>query len=515
MGRRDTHKNGASSTAKAAAAAVMLGAIPGAQAPASGPGSIQPFPTVPGQGAPAGEKGITGTTNWVGDLLTEPNSKLIHQSGYGTPGSRSWGEWEKLWRTDPDVAAALDHVKAQIRDARLDVEPAESVKDGKRHADFLRWNLLERMAPGWTEYSQQACNAVLYGFAIHEKVMGVVEHDLLPKGRGYACTKLAERLPGSLHTNAWNKGADGELEFIRQQGQRGSSYDSDIRLPARDILLVTWNRNGDNYQGYSAFRPVYYPCKLREELLKILAVGSAREFLGIPTAERTDQKAPPLSPKQRKSLVKLLSNSVYHEAASLVMPPGWTVKWWFSPGANKGHVIDLYERLGNLVLRVVGAQQMTLGTGATGSRSVGEVHDANSDAFAFALVATLEGVLNGPGDTPYTGLGRYIINANWGPQKAYPRIKLTLKRAKLSPAARTTAIKDAVEAKVLTPTEDVEQAVREDLGLAPLDVEKLKADQEEDARASTVDPSTALDGAQVTALIEVLAAVAEGRLPRD
>ncbi len=480
MARKPTPSKREHRTAKAAAAAVMLST-------GTGPGAVQPFATVPNQGVPSGEKGITGTTNWVGDLQTEPNSKLIHQSAYGTPGSRSWGEWEKLWRTDPDVASAMDHVKAQIRDARMDVEPAEGVKNGKAHADFLRWNLTSRMAPGWTEYSQQACNAILYGFSLHEKVAGVVEHELLPNGRGYACVKLAERLPGSIHINGWNKGADGELEFIRQMGQRGSAFESDIRLPARDVLLVTWNRNGDNYAGYSAFRPVWYVCQLRAELLKILAIGSAREALGIPTAEQNDAKAPSLSKAQRSKLMKLLSNSVYHEAAALVMPKGWTVKWWFSPAANKGHVLDLYERLGQLILRLVGAQQMTMGSQKVGSYGASKTHDANSDAFAQGVVATLEGVLNGSGDRPYEGLSRWIIDANWGPQDAYPRIKITLKKAKLPVGELVTSVKTAVDAGALTVTEDVEQSVREALGFAPIDPaerEQLQAEKKAAALAA-------------------------------
>lgn len=480
MGQKSPRRKRQHTTAKAAAAAVMLSA---GGSGANGPGAVQPFASVPTQGTPNGEKGITGTTNWVGDILAEPNSRLIHQAAYGTPGSRSWGEWEKLWRTDPDVASAMDHVKAQLRDARVDIEDAEGVKNGKRHADFLRWNLLERMAPGWTEYIQQACNAPLYGFAMHEKVMGVVEHALLPEGRGYACTKLAERLANSIHINGWNKGADGELDFVRQIGQRGSSFDSDIRIPARDLLLVTWNRNGDNYAGYSAFRPVWYVCQLRAELLKILAIGSARESLGVPTAESTGTKPASLTPKQRKSLVKLLSNSVYHEAASVVMPPGWTVKWWFSPAANKGHIVDLYERLGQLILRLVGAQQMSMGTQKVGSQGASKTHDQNSDAFAQGLVATLEGVLNGPGLTPYTGLPRYIIDANWGPQDAYPKIRITLKKAKLSAPDLVTAVKTAADSGALTITEDVEQSVREALGFAPIEPDERERLQAEKSAA--------------------------------
>jgi hypothetical protein len=429
------------------------------------------------------ELGISGTTNWAGDVLSESNAELIHQSAYGQPGSRTWGEWETIVRTDPDVACALDFTAAQLRDARVDVKEADEtvMPDralAKAQADFVRAQLLEVMEPGWPEVIQQMTRGPLgYGFSLHEVVLEYGKNPSLPNGgTGVVLKKLAERLPVSIDINGWLE-ENGELVAVKQLGQlRDGRGFGNVTLPASKLLLVSWNRSGNNYRGFSAFRSVWYICKIRRHLLKLTGIALTREGAGIPTAVASDAKTA-LTPKQRRSLQKLLSNLVYHENAAVVMPAGWDLKWVFSPGANKGHVIEAWERLGMVILRQLSAQQVTLGSGATGSRSVGEVHNQVADAFAQGIIANIEGVLNGQGARPYTGLVRKLIDANWEAPAAYPKVSLVLKKAKLSPKEKTEAAKTAKDAGLLTVTLADENAIREDLGLAPIDEETREGEK--------------------------------------
>lgn len=442
------------------------------------------------------EKGMSGTPNFSGDPLVESNTKLIHQAAYGQPGSRTPGEWEEIVRTDPDVATALEFTAQQIRDARVDISPAEA--DGldpamaAAQADFVRWSLLEQLEPGWSEVAQQLVKRSLgIGFALQEKVWGWVRHPKLPGGFGQTIVKLAERLPVSVHTNGWIE-KDDELVAIRQQGVKNGRYVT-VDLAARDVLLLSWNRTGNNYLGFSAFRPVWYLCKIRQDIARLFGISVARESAGLPVASSQSDKAT-LSKQQRKSLEKLLRNNVFHESASVVMPKGWKLEWIYSPGANKGHVVELYNALGLLILRQVQGQQIALGTGSTGSRSVGEVHTMVADAFAQGVIASLEGVLNGVGRRPYTGLARSIVEANWGPQPAYPKVSITLKKAKLQPVERSTAIKTYVDAGVITVTDDVENVAREDVGLAPID--PAVRELEKKKKAAMAPPVFAMPGAK-------------------
>lgn len=450
-------------------------------------------PTPAAVAAPAtNEIGISGTTNYQGRLAVEPNTKLQHEQAFGLAGTLTWGEWERLVRTDPACASALEPMRAQLRDARVDVEAAEGVKNGQAHADFLEWNLTERMAPGWDEVIQQMANALPFGFALHELVLVAGESKLLPGGFGYVLEKLAERLPSSVHPNGWLE-KNGELVTIRQHGvdDTGRWRDS-ILLPADKVLLTTWNRTGNNYQGWSIFRPVWYVAKIREQLLKVLAVGMQRESCGIPAAV-SNPGAKVLLDADRERLELMLANLVYHENASVVLPEGWDIKWIFSAGANKSSVLAAWSQLGLVILEQAQAQQQYLGTSNTGSRAVGQVHDAGADSFAQGVTATLEGVLNGVGSRPYTGLAKKLIDANWGPQTAYPNIRITLKKSKLAAADRTAASLQARQAGLLTPTSDDENVMREELGFEPMDVADLDALREKAAKPPPPPPGMVPD----------------------
>jgi len=438
------------------------------------------------------EQSITGTTNWFGDILSESNSKLIHQLAYGTAGTRTWGEYEKLLRTDEAVSKGVEFSKAQIRDARLSIEePSEEAMEdralAKRITDFVRKNLLEWL-PMQEVAQRQTEGLLIPGFVLHETVFEQCSSPLLPGGTGYKLAKLSEMLPISIHpTNGWDE-RDGELAGVRQLGQQrdGKSFHENY-VPADSLLLATWNKTGNNYLGFSPYRPVWYQCKIREQLLSLVGISQIRESAGIPIAEV--EKGVKLTKSQQKKLYKLLANMVPHENAAAVMPAGVTLKWLFSPGANKGHVIDAWEKLGISILGQVQAQQMALGMGETGSRSVGEVHDKSADAFALGIIATLESVWNGTGDgyagRKYTGVVRRLVDVNFGPQEAYPRVKWTLKQAKLKPVEYATAVKTLRDAGVITVhTIEDENAARERVGdrtVTEEEFEEAKAEAAEKA----------------------------------
>lgn len=415
-----------------------------------------------------GELGVDGIGNFAGDLFTENNTKLLYAEAYGTPGTRAWGEWEKLLRTNPFVAMGMDFVGGHIRDARVGVKPAEGVADAQRHADFVLWALTEAMEPGIAEVNQQMVEGLTPGFALHELVWGNVSSPLLPGGSGYAVVRMAERLPSTLAHNAWHV-QGGDLSYVRQQGPADDGTWRTAEIPAEKLQLATWKRKGNNFAGYSVWRPGWYLARIQEQLLKLAGISLVREGAGIPTAVSNGDRGAKLTPSQRKKLQRLLENLVFHENAAVVMPAGWDIKWVYSPGANKGHVLDAWQQLGQCLLQLVQAQQLVLGVNGTGSRSVGDTHDAQSMAFIQGVASWLEGVWNGVGRRRYTGVVKKLIDANFGPQVAYPRLTLTLKRAQLDPKTRMDAMGSAVSAGALTITVEDENAVREDLGLAPID----------------------------------------------
>lgn len=460
------------------AAALQTSAEPKKPAPAEVFDIITPKPET-------GELGIDGIGNFAGDLYAETNQKLRNVEGYGRAGTLQWGFWENAGHTNPFVAMALDFIMSAIRDARVDVEPGDDSPEAQKQADFIRWALTENLEPGWPDFLQQTGRgSLLVGFALHELIWGEVEHEALPGGKGWAIIELAERLPSTLSYNAWRANPDtGELEYIRQLGPKGTKWEQ-VDLPVDKVLLNTWNRNGRNYAGFSAFRTAYFHCRLIEQLTKLTAITLVREGAGLPVAFCTDRTTR-LSKTQRAAFQKLLANLVFHENASAVLPSGWDIKWIYSPGANKGHVIDTINALGLHILMLLGAQQLHLGTGSTGSRSVGEVHSIEADSVRHGVIANIEAGLNGVGRRKYQGPVKKMIDVNFGPPKQgrkYPKVRIILKKPKLTPVEMGDALSKGKAAGVFTPTLADENAFREQTGLSPIDEKERAAEKEKAAK---------------------------------
>ncbi len=425
------------------------------------------------------EVGLSGTTNWNGRLQTEANTALQHALAYGQAGTLQWGEWEKLVRTDPSANQALEMVAAPLREATVDVKPPDDSPQAAKVADLVRDNLSKWMDPTWSAFIDQLSKSSLtYGFAMHEVVLGTRPDPRVPGGLAVYVAKMAQRLASSIHEEGWiEKG--GDLSEIRQHGLRDGHWQEDIRIPAEKLSLLSWNREGNNYAGFSAFRPVWYLAKQRAELAKIIAIGHQRESCGIPVA--TMDKDVSLSAEQRSALQTLVENLVYHENAAAQLPPGVKLDFLFSQGSNKGHLLDAWSRFGLAILETLFAQQAHLGTSDTGSRAVGEVHVGSQAKFVLGVKAHIEAVLNGTGQRAYEGLVQKIVRPNFGELAAYPTVTLVLKKADVSVAEFATAVPALAKAGALTLTFKDELAVREKLGLSPIEEADWKAEREKKA----------------------------------
>lgn len=478
---------------------------------------------------PTSAEGLSGVTNQQGRIIREPIAELRDQEAYGRAGTYQWGFWENLSAANPFVAQALDFVTEPIADVLIDIEPPPQGiipdKLATEMTEFVKWNLTDFFKLG-THAEAAARGFLRSGFATYEPLFVEVLQGAWA-GR-WALNALEDRLPQSLHDSPWVVDEHGRLIAIKQQGSVGmGGVWTTPTLEAHRIIHYTWGRVGDNWAGQSVFRPVHYIAgKVMPTLLKIVGVTLQREGAGIPTVTAVDKDAK-LTPEQRSELVKLLANATFHENINAVMPAGWKLDWIFSQGANKGHVLDIWRQLGVVVLQTCGAQQMALGTSDTGSRSVGETHNARGAVKPRKVLRNIESVLNGDSRETFTGLIPRLCRFNWGEQAAYPKVKLTMMRSELSAKEMADAAVSAKSAGLLTPRLEDENALRERMSLPPI-TEEERAKMLQPAAAGVppegVAPTdgvpvvekaqdTALNGAQVQAATDLMQRVVDGQLP--
>ena len=222
---------------------------------------------------------------------------------------------------------------------------------------------------------------------------------------------------------------------------RGLTARSEVDLPAGKVLLLSWNRNGNNYLGHSAYRAVWYLVKVRAELVKLIGISLSREaggraHRGVEGSRRIALCRAALATRKAVGEHSVPRERIVGDAQGV----GRQVD--LLPGANRGTWLRRGTSWGTPSCKTV-LRSNSLGVNNTGSRSVGEVHDGTADSFVSGVLAWIEGVINGNGSRPYEGLVRDIIDLNWGTQAvgAYPQVKLELKQAKIGIAERAPQCK--------------------------------------------------------------------------
>lgn len=390
--------------------------------------------------------------------------------------------------TNPWVDMALEFMCEPLRDARIGVESRDASKEAIMRADFVRkvFENPELNLSGFMVSALDTCK--LNGFAIFEPEWNVVDSKFVLK-------RLHERMPSSLSPNPWKENHLGELEFIEQQGPVGSTFKT-VLLPVKDMILLSNSRKGNNYQGISAFRSVWYVAAvLMPMLMKLVGITYEREGAGIPVITQIDPTVI-VSEKEREAIQDILASLRFHENAHMSLPFGFDFKI-ISSATSKNEIITGIEKLGLFVLQVAGAQQLTIGTGDTGSRSAGMVAQSQGSVKHKASATMLEYPLN--------ATAAKMCDANFGPGPN-PIISITLKRPEIDIGIRAIAIEKLKAAGVLNPTEADENLIREEIGWLP----RIK-----DKGETPSDALPALNVEQLSQAKSIISDVSSGLLSKD
>lgn len=406
--------------------------------------------------------GVSGTVIRGGRIFSESNTKLQWEKAYGRPSATEWGEWERLKRTDPQIVIGLNMLVAPLRNLKLRITAPGDYPE--EIVSFLEDQFTEWLDPAWpTLLEQFVWQGLGDGFSLHERVYATRQDSRVPGGTAIFLKSLEQRLASSVESDGWIV-RDGDLAEIRQSGILADKWVTRLSLPAEKTLLATWQRSGDNYQGVSVLRPIWYLANVRAELLKIVAIGYQRNALGVPVTKEFDY-SPGLSDEQRDDLQTILENVSYHENAGFQLPKGVDIEWFYSPSVTQGHLLAAWRDLGVAILEVFQAQQVALGTNEEGNRAVGEVHERSQLGFVDGVARWIEDTVNGVGTRKYTGLVRPLVDWNFGQQSIYPKISLETDERELALPEFSAAVAQLSQAGALSLTADDENVIRRKLGL--------------------------------------------------
>lgn len=323
--------------------------------------------------------------------------------------------YDEMRRSEPQISMILKGIINPLKAANYTFDPpkSEDVADGKLHAEFLEE--IFKVGLDWEQFLVELFTFLVYGHSVFEVIHSVVLNH--PKfGNFNGIKSLAWRSPKTIER--WNldrtTGALISLEQIVYSDVSGTKNGS-ATIPGDFLLVFSLDKEGDNFEGISALRPMYGPYFRKNLYQKLAAIGAEKNAIGTPKAkvpagkEKTDEFA---------KLKQVLEAFTSHECAYITYPEGWDIE------IIKGE-FDA-EKLKELIV-LENTEMVNAAVAnflALGMNSAGGAYALGSD-LSDLLLASVQcyadfacGIIN-------RQLIPNLIRMNFGPQRAYPQLKCT------------------------------------------------------------------------------------------
>ena len=321
--------------------------------------------------------------------------------------------YDEMRRSDDQVIMLLRVVKNPIMSARWFVSPADDSDESKKIADFISFAVFDDMGTEdqpktFEKFKREALTSIEFGYSLFEITNKVVLNS--EKWGSYIGLKgLDWRSPKTIEE--WYIDRSGELEKVRQIDN--SQVNGDIYMDGKFLLHIASEMEGINYEGISMLRPIYGNWLRKDVLRKLQMIGIERAATGVPIGEipRGQENGP-----GQTALEDSLSRFTGHERQYLTIPEGFKVdSLKIDHDAEKVQKAIEAENIG--MSKSFLANFMELGLNGSGSFALGS---DLSDIFLSGIVVYANAV-----KIPFnTKLIPHLVKANFGKQKAYPKLEI-------------------------------------------------------------------------------------------
>ena len=371
--------------------------------------------------------------------------------------------FDKMRREDAQVASVFRAVTLPIRSTKWEIDPAGARDEVVK---FVATDLglpikgQDPVAPlrtrgrfSFREHLRLALLELVYGHSYFEQVYRI-ERDADGNFRAHL-GKLAWRPPRTI-SNIKVAG-DGGLISIEQYGKAGKP----VEIPVTQLVAYVNEREGANWIGQSVLRSAYKNWLLKDRELRAQALTIERNGLGVPV-----YTSAPVPDGMTGGDAKTWQEE--EKAAGLKIAKDFRAGEQSGASLRNGAKLELIGVTGDLpdtekpiryqdeqIARAVLAHFLNLGT-ETGSWALGSTF---ADFFANSLNAVADQVA----DTFNQHVIEDVVDANWGESEPAPR--LVPAAIGSEHPATAEAIKSLIDAKALTPDEQLESHLRALYGL--------------------------------------------------
>ncbi len=415
--------------------------------------------------------GSPGTRISSGRVLEETNSALAGVNGINV--------YDEMWRVDAMIQACwlatmLPFVAA---DHYVDIGGKEG--DGKRDkkfatkvADFTTEMLFERADRPFSEMLRESLMYRIWGFAPFERGLYMDE--------GQAWLKdVYLRHPRSIlySSEPWVLKGD-RLLGIHQNDfytEPRLASQKEIFLPRENLLLLTNQRVGANYEGLSSLRPCYRPYTAKKHLIQFALIGLEKQSMGTVVGKLAETFTTRRQTEMRETVRAVRGG----EDAGVVLSAGENLE--IIEGKIKSAELLEHIRFHNSEIATAWlASFLTLGQGSSGG---GYAQSADLTDFFFVALDAVAGFV---GEAWERDVIRPIIELNFGPQARKVCPKLRAHVARENKQAIADIWQKLVAGQIITVSEEDEDWLRKQMCLPPRTM----------PRPPPVDPNAPPGGAQ-------------------
>lgn len=376
-------------------------------------------------------------------------------------GRRGAKVFDEIRRSESQVAMLLSAVMNPIKAGVWELEASAADENGIQK-ELVEYCLKEMI--DWETFLHEALTFLVFGYSVFEVVNNVVYNH--PKfGTFNGLKGLAFRSQKTIEK--WNIDSEtGELTSVTQlaQGDSARGGGSLVDMQSQFLLVFSLQKEGDNYEGISALRPMYGAWFRKNLYLKIMGIGIEKNAIGTPMGIIPAGKS---NSQDEEAFKDILQNFTSHESAYLTVPEGWKIdilKNDFDPSKVKDVVImENTEMINSMV-----ANFLALGTGGGGGSFA--LGTDLSDFFLSGIQSYANiicGVLN-------RTLIPNLVKLNFGEQTSYPKIKATNINDK---AGKELAeiISSLIGSKAIKADDKLEEFVRKQYSLPKADPATARA----------------------------------------
>lgn len=380
--------------------------------------------------------GSSGIKIYAGYFSEEYLSNELH-------GTDAADAYDRMRRSDAKVKMCLNAVKTPIIGSNWEIEPATTDNpDHKLHADFIEHVLFKDMDKPFSK--TELLSLADFGHCVmevtHKPVFG---HPVF--GDYVGVSALGWRSPRSILYWRLNP-TNGQIDHIRQLIT--GDLERFVDIPGEFLLVASIEKEGDLYEGVSLLRAAYGAWKRKNLYLRMMAIGNERNAVPTPILTVPDGKQ---NTVEYQNATQVLQNYTSHQNSWIAFPKDWAisfVKSDFDP-EKLTKSIDFEN---TEIVSAFMANFLLLGSTQSGSRAV------SMDQSEFFL-----GGIQYIADEAISPINHklipQLIKMKFGPQEAYPRMKVTGISDKAG-VELSNALKNLCESQVIQPDDELEAHTR-------------------------------------------------------